>query len=83
MDDGILKGLYRYRASDAKHKVRAQLFASGPLMLNALRAQEMLADKWEVAADVWSMTSAQQLRNEALSVERWNRLHPTETPRVP
>ena len=83
VDDGILKGLYRYRASDAKHKVRAQLFASGPLMLNALRAQEMLADKWEVAADVWSMTSAQQLRNEALSVERWNRLHPTETPRVP
>jgi len=83
VDDGILKGLYRYRASDAKHKVRAQLFASGPLMLNALRAQEMLADKWEVAADVWSMTSAQQLRNEALSVERWNRLHPTATPRVP
>jgi pyruvate dehydrogenase E1 component len=83
VDEGILKGLYRYRASDAKHPVRAQLVASGPLMLNALRAQEMLAEKWGVAADVWSMTSAQQLRNEALSVERWNRLHPTSTPRVP
>ena len=52
-------------------------------MLQALRAQEMLAEKWDVAADVWSMTSAQQLRNDALSVERWNRLHPTSPARVP
>ena len=82
-EEGILKGLYRYRRSETKAKHKAQLFASGCLMLNALRAQEMLGEKWDVAADVWSMTSAQQLRNNALSVERWNRLHPTETPRVP
>jgi pyruvate dehydrogenase E1 component len=83
VDDGILKGLYRYRRSDAKHKLKAQLVGSGPLLLQALRAQEMLAEKWEVAADVWSMTSAQQLRNEALAADRWNRLHPAATPRVP
>ena len=82
VDEGILKGLYRYRASESKSKVKAQLFGSGPLMLQALRAQEMLGEKWDVSADVWSVTSAQQLRNDALSVERWNRLHPTQTPRV-
>jgi pyruvate dehydrogenase E1 component len=83
IDEGLLKGLYRYRPSESKSRIKAQLFGSGPLMLQVLRAQEMLAEKWDVAADVWSMTSAQQLRNEALSAERWNRLHPTATPRVP
>jgi pyruvate dehydrogenase E1 component len=82
-DEGLLKGLYRYRRSESKAKLKAQLFGSGPLMLQALRAQEMLGEKWGVSADVWSMTSAQQLRNDALAVERWNRLHPTATPRVP
>ena len=83
IDEGLLKGLYRYRQSESGSRLKAQLFGSGPLMLQALRAQEMLAEKWDVAADVWSMTSAQQLRSDALSVERWNRLHPTATPRVP
>jgi pyruvate dehydrogenase E1 component len=83
VDEGILRGLYRYRRAEAKHKLKAQLVGSGPLLLQALRAQEMLAEKWGVAADVWSMTSAQQLRNEALAVERWNRLHPAAQPRVP
>src|SRR5438552_2618440 len=83
IDAGLLKGLYRYRSSESKSKLKAQLFGSGPLILHVLRAQEMLAEKWDVAADVWSMTSAQQLRNDALSAERWNRLHPTSPPRVP
>jgi pyruvate dehydrogenase E1 component len=83
IDEGLLQGLYRYRRSESKSKLKAQLFASGPLMLQALRAQEMLAEKWDVAADVWSMTSAQQLKVDALGVERWNRLHPASTPRVP
>ncbi len=83
IDDGLLRGLYRFRRSESKSKTRAQLFGGGPLMLQALRAQDMLAEKWDVAADVWSMTSAQQLRNDALAVERWNRLHPADKPRVP
>ena len=83
IDEGILKGLYRYRRSESKSKTKAQLFGSGPLLLQALRAQEMLGEKWDVAADVWSATSYQQLRHDALEAERWNRLHPTETPRVP
>ena len=83
VDEGLLKGLYRYQRSDAKHALKAQLLGSGPLLLQSLRAQEILAEKWGVAADVWSMTSAVLLRNDALAVDRWNRLHPTEDPRVP
>ena len=60
-----------------------QLLGSGVILREALRAQELLAERFGVAADVWSATSYQQLRNEALAVERWNRLHPREAPRVP
>jgi pyruvate dehydrogenase E1 component len=52
-------------------------------MRAALLAQEELASRWGVAADVWSVTSWKMLREEALEAERWNRLHPTESPRVP
>ena len=83
IEDGILRGLYLYRGAVQQAKHRAQLFGSGPLLLAVLRAQEILAAKFEVAADVWSVTSYQQLRNEALAAERWNRLHPGEPPRVP
>jgi pyruvate dehydrogenase E1 component len=82
-EEGILKGLYLCRSAVQQAKHRAQLFGSGPILRQALRAQEMLAERWGVAADVWSVTSYQQLRNEALEVERWNRLHPGETARVP
>src|ERR1035438_420217 len=73
--DGILKGMYRYRVAPGG-KAQAQLFGSGPILNEALRAQEILADRYGVAADVWSVTSYNELRREALSVERWNRLHP-------
>ncbi len=82
VEEGILKGLYLYRPA-ARGTHRAQLFGSGVLLREALRAQEVLAERYDVAADVWSATSYQQLRNEALGVERWNRLHPLEPPRVP
>ena len=83
VEDGIVRGLYRFRpaTNDAKH--RAQLLASGTAMLAALDAQRMLADEFDVAVDVWSATSYKLLRDDALSVERWNRLHPTDAPRVP
>jgi pyruvate dehydrogenase E1 component len=85
VEDGILRGLYRYRSAPTApaNAKRAQLFGSGVILLQALRAQEILSEKFGVAADVWSATSYQQLRNEALAVERWNRLHPSSTPRVP
>jgi pyruvate dehydrogenase E1 component len=80
--DGVLRGIYGYRAaSDGKAIV--QLFGSGPILNEALRAQEILADKYGVPADVWSVTSYNQLCREALASERWNRLHPDGPERRP
>ena len=81
VEEGVLRGLYRLRAAESGSR-RAQILASGPILLQALRAQEMLAERFDVAADVWSATSFQQLRNDALDVERWNRLHPDAEPRT-
>ncbi len=59
----------------------AQLFGRGPILNEVLRAQEILAEKYSVAADVWSVTSYTELRRDAIAVERWNRLHPAEKER--
>jgi pyruvate dehydrogenase E1 component len=82
VEDGVLRGLYRFREASSGSR-RVQILASGPILQQALRAQEILAEKYDVAADLWSATSFQQLRNEALDVERWNRLHPDQEQRVP
>ena len=86
--------MYRFRAASelktdtaksngAKSKLRAQLFGSGAILNEVLRAQEILAEKYGVAADVWSVTSYKSLYRDGIDVERWNRLHPGEKPRVP
>jgi pyruvate dehydrogenase E1 component len=81
---GILKGMYRFReATNKKAKLRAQLFGSGAILNEVLRAQEILEQRYSVAADVWSVTSYKCLYTDATEAERWNRLHPDETPRVP
>jgi pyruvate dehydrogenase E1 component len=82
VEDGVLRGLYRFREAEGGSR-RAQLLAAGPILLQALKAQQVLREKYDVAADVWSATSFQQLRNEALDVERWNRLHPDAEQRIP
>ena len=81
-EEGVLRGLYRFSAAEGGER-RVQILAAGPILLQALRARDMLAEKYGVAADVWSATSFQQLRNDALDVERWNRLHPDAEQRVP
>jgi pyruvate dehydrogenase E1 component len=75
--EGILRGMYKFRAA-AKGEAVAQLFGSGPILNEVLRAQEILAEKYNVQADVWSVTSYNELRRDALAIERWNRLHPAE-----
>ncbi len=82
VEDGVLRGLYRFREAPGGSR-RVQILASGPIVQQALRAQQILAEKYDVAADIWSATSFQQLRNEALDVERWNRLHPDQEQRIP
>jgi pyruvate dehydrogenase E1 component len=82
--DGILKGMYRFRAStDKKSKLRAQLFGSGAILNEVLRAQEVLEQKYGVAADVWSVTSYKSLYTDGIEAERLNRLHPGNKPVVP
>jgi pyruvate dehydrogenase E1 component len=81
--DDIVRGLYPFRPAPTGAKQRAQILASGTAMLAALDAQVMLADEFDVAADVWSATSYKVLRDEALTAERHNRLHPTDAPQVP
>ena len=80
--DGILKGIYRFSTAPRKLKHHVQIFGSGPLINEALRARELL-EAYEVSADVWSVTSYQQLRNDALECEHFNRLNPEQPERVP
>ena len=80
--EGILRGIYRVSAS-ANGPARVQLWGSGTILNEALRAQKLLWEKFQIPADVWSVTSYNQLRAEALETERWNRLHPAAAPRKP
>jgi pyruvate dehydrogenase E1 component len=82
--EGIVKGMYKFRPTalkQSKAKSKIHLLGSGPILRSALKAQELLADKYGIAADVWSVTSYKELRRDALECERWNRLHPTATPK--
>ena len=82
--DGILKGIYRFQSSSKKKATaRAQLFGSGAIILQVLEAQQILEKDYGVAADVWSVTSYNELRREALHVERRNMLNPAQKPEIP
>jgi pyruvate dehydrogenase E1 component len=80
--EGILRGLYLYKKSETS-AAQVTLFGSGPILNEALKAQQILAEKYGIGADVWSVTSYNELRRDALAVERWNRLHPGEPERKP
>lgn len=79
-EEGIIKGIYRFNTGQDGLKHKVQLFGSGSIMLSALKAQEILAEKYGVSADVWSVTNYKQLRSEALRCRRHNMLHPEDTP---
>ncbi|MFE4859193.1 pyruvate dehydrogenase (acetyl-transferring), homodimeric type [Streptomyces sp. NPDC056670] len=80
--DGILKGIHRYSAGTSG-SIPAQIMASGVAVPWAVEAQRILAEEWNVRADVWSATSWNELRREAVEVEEHNLLHPEEEQRVP
>ena len=83
VEQGILDGLYKFRPGATGKAHKAQLIGSGPIINSAMRAQEILAERYNVSADVWSATNYKLLRNDALRCERWNMLHPTETAKKP
>ena len=76
------KGIYKFGSKDAgAGGPRVQLFGSGAILREVLRAQEILAEKYGVSSDVWSVTSYTELARDCEATERWNMLHPTEKPR--
>jgi pyruvate dehydrogenase E1 component len=95
VEDGILKGLYKFKAGPelslarptgkggrrSGEGIKAHIFGSGPIINSALKAQEILAKKYGVSADVWSATSYKLLRTDAIRCQRWNMLHPTQPPK--
>ena len=85
VDEGILRGIYRFAAApDAGREAHAvRLVGSGAILGQVLEAQHILAERFGVAAEVYSAPSFPLLRRDALEVDRWNRLHPAATARVP
>jgi pyruvate dehydrogenase E1 component len=81
-DADIVRGMYRYREADGGHSHRAQILTSGSTAPGALRAQQLLAEEWDVAADLWSVPGWVQLHRDGLAVDEWNRLNPEEEPRT-
>jgi len=81
-EQGIIKGLYKFSEADGG-AAQVQLLGSGTILREVIAAAQLLADDWGVHADVWSATSFNELAREAHAVERWNRLHPADKPKIP
>ncbi len=81
--EGIIKGMYRYSKSDKKSDLRAHLLGSGAIMNQVIEAQKILEEKYNVATDIWSVTSYNELRRQALNIERDNLLHGTKNAKTP
>ncbi len=78
--DGILKGMYQLQVG-GKGKIRVQLMGSGTILREVIGAAELLSNDFDIPSDIWSVTSFNELRREALATERWNQLHPEQEPR--
>jgi len=84
IEEGILNGMYKFKAAENPNgKLHAQLFGSGAILNEVLKAQALLAEKYQVAADVWSVTSYKELYRDGHERDRWNLLHPEETHKLP
>ena len=81
-ESGLLNGLYKFQSGEKK-SIKAHIFGSGAIMSEVLKAQNILSKEYNISADVWSATSYKQLRQDALSVERWNMLNPKKSPKKP
>jgi pyruvate dehydrogenase E1 component len=82
VDADLIKGLYRYASRSAQNaRGQVRLIGSGTILLEVIAAAELLATDWQIESEIWSATSFTELAREAREVERWNRLHPGQTPR--
>ena len=83
IEEGIIKGIYKYRDGKARKLPRVQLLGSGPILREVLSAADILEKDWNVDVDIWSVTSYSELRTEAEDVSRWNILHPDDEYQIP
>jgi pyruvate dehydrogenase E1 component len=81
-EEGIVKGLYLFRRGGKKKK-KVQLMGSGSILREVIAAADLLSEDWGVDADIWSATSFTELARDARDCDRWNRLHPSDKPKVP
>ena len=72
VEEGIIKGIYRLKESKEKNKLSVQLMGSGTILREVEAASLLLDDDWGISADVWSITSANELRRDGLACQRWN-----------
>ncbi|MBC7473431.1 MAG: pyruvate dehydrogenase (acetyl-transferring), homodimeric type [Candidatus Sericytochromatia bacterium] len=80
--EGILKGMYKLKTSNKKSELKANLFGSGTILNEALKAQDILENKYNIATDVWSVTGYKQLHIDVMETERWNMFHPGEAQKI-
>jgi pyruvate dehydrogenase E1 component len=82
-ENGILKGMYRFRSGENGRGPRVQLLGSGTILREVIAAADLLRNDFSVTADIWSVPSFTELRREGIDAERWNMLHPNDTQRKP
>ena len=80
-EEGILKGMYRFRAAEGGGKAKVQLMGCGAILNEVIAAADLLKSDWHVDADIWSTPSLNELARDGAAVERWNLLHPDQPPR--
>ena len=83
VEEGIIRGMYRLRQSGSGHAPRVQLLGGGAILREVVAAADILEVEYGVAADVWSLTSVNELQRDGKAAQRWNLLHPDAEPRVP
>jgi len=83
VEEGIIRGMYKYQEGDVRYNPRVQLLGSGPILNEVLAAAEILEKEWSVDVDVWSVTSYSELRKDGEDKKRWNILHPDEEFKMP
>jgi len=82
--EGIIKGIYKFKSAGSKKtKFTANLFGSGAILNKVIEAQQILQEKYQVTADIWSVTSYKELHYDAILADRWNMLHPDKKARSP
>jgi pyruvate dehydrogenase E1 component len=84
-EEGIIRGIYKLGSADGDKKdaMRVRLIGSGTILREVMAAADMLRNDWKIESDIYSVTSFNELARDGLAVERWNMLHPNDTPQVP